>query len=506
MQVAAYSNLLLSACWKGDNQAELGAARKAGMKLLLWVGSKEDMARFEREGIQFAARNRDVVLGVISICPPYYRVSPTELAPFVAKVKSGLRGIQFWVCLADTGPNALRYALPDALDVLAIDCLDCPRTSEAKSRFETVYPKWFAKANGRPLVLWWDNWKRDRQGLVPVCEPGLFRTIGRLADTQGFAGLMFSTYGSNTLENVTTQGIRTRPELVAEIREIARDWGMERNPSPQPPPALAPFDAQVARLHQEAWAKYLGVETELTNSVGMKLVLIPPGEFLMGHPDTPTCDELQSVYGERLDVYARERPQHRVRITKPYWIGKCEVTQAEWEAVMGYNPSSVKGADRPVDGVNWDDTQAFLAKLNEKVPGGGFRLPTEAEFEYACRAGTTTEYCFGDDAAQLREYAWFLQGAPVRGAGIGPVGRKRPNAWGLHDMHGNALEWCQDWYGPFRATDQTDPTGPLDGSSHVLKGGWRTGPGVCRSAYRIGLVRGAWNDVGLRVARSVTAP
>ena len=141
---------------------------------------------------------------------------------FAAKVKGGLRGIQFWVCLADGAADTLNYALPDTLDVLAIDCLNCGRISDAKSRFETVYPKWFAKANGRPLVLCWDGWKRDDRGLVALCEPGLFRSIGELARTQGFAGVTWT------------------PELVAEIREIARDWGIDRNPSPQAQATDAP--------------------------------------------------------------------------------------------------------------------------------------------------------------------------------------------------------------------------------------------------------------------------
>ena len=176
-----------------------------------------------------------------------------------------------------------------------------------------------------------------------------------------------------------------------------------------------------------------------------------------------------------------------MRITKPFYLGKYLVTQEQWEAVMGNNPSRFKGPKNPVETVSWDDCQQFLDKLNAKVGvrGGKFQLPTEAQWEYACRAGSTTTYCFGDDESGLGEYAWY---ATNSGGRTHPVGEKKPNAWGLYDMHGNVWEWCQDWYdGSYYANSPTDdPTGPTTGSSRVFRGGsWRERARGCRSALRV---------------------
>ena len=137
-------------------------------------------------------------------------------------------------------------------------------------------------------------------------------------------------------------------------------------------------------------------------------------------------------------------------ITKPFYLGKYEVTQEQWEAVMGSNPSHFKGPKNPVEQVSWDDCQQFLVKLNAKSGGQGskFVLPTEAQWEYACRAGSTGKFCFGDDEKQLGEYAWYEANS---GDKTHPVGEKKPNTFGLHDMHGNVWEWCQDWYGEYGA-------------------------------------------------------
>ncbi|MGA2255335.1 MAG: formylglycine-generating enzyme family protein, partial [Thermoguttaceae bacterium] len=192
---------------------------------------------------------------------------------------------------------------------------------------------------------------------------------------------------------------------------------------------------------------------DLGNDIKLEMVRIPAGEFLMGSP-----------YSEK-DASASEKPQHRVRITKPFYLGRYPVTQEQWQAVMGDNPSTVKDPKNPVESITWNDCQAFLDKLNAKTRGkwGKFALPTEAQWEYACRAGTTTRYCFGDRESQIGDYAWYEANAAGR---IHPVGEKNPNAWGLYDMHGNVWEWCQDWYdGAYYAHSPTDdPTGPVMGS------------------------------------------
>ena len=229
---------------------------------------------------------------------------------------------------------------------------------------------------------------------------------------------------------------------------------------------------------------------DLGNGVKLDLVLIPAGEFLMGSPDA--------------DVAASrdEKPQHRVRITNPFYLGKYLVTQQQWEAVMGGNPSRFKGPRNPVEQVSWDDCQVFLEKLNAKAgkEPGKFALPTEAQWEYACRAGSGGRYCFGDDESRLGDYAWHSMNAGDR---THPVGEKKPNAWGLYDMHGNVWEWCADWYdGRYYTTlPSDDPTGPTGGSYRVCRGGcWYYPSWHCRSAYRFTSEPGVKDDaLGLRV-------
>ncbi len=167
------------------------------------------------------------------------------------------------------------------------------------------------------------------------------------------------------------------------------------------------------------------------NSIGMAFARIPAGTFLMG--------DIQGVgYGDEL-------PVHEVTLTKDFYIGKYEVTQAQWEAVMGNNPSwfSSCGGDCPVEWVSWEEAQAFVEALNALEGTTAYRLPTEAEWEYAARAGTTTSYAFGDDENRLDDYAWTRDNSGRR---TQPVGQKKPNLWGLYDIHGNMFEWVQDWY------------------------------------------------------------
>ena len=240
------------------------------------------------------------------------------------------------------------------------------------------------------------------------------------------------------------------------------------------------------------------IAVDLGDGVKLRMILIPAGEFLMGSPDSDK------------DAFDGEHPQHRVRITKPFYLGKYPVTQEQWQAVMGNNPSYFKGPKNPVEQVSWDDCQEFLKKLNAKLgslhPGnlpegaGEFRLPTEAQWEYACRAGSTTRYCFGDDESTLGDYAWYNANS---GSTTHPVGEKKPNAWGLCDMHGNVWQWCRDWYGGYADSGTDDPTGPATGSYRVLRGGgWSGGAGFCRSAGRGGyspVIR--CRDLGFRVSR-----
>ena len=189
---------------------------------------------------------------------------------------------------------------------------------------------------------------------------------------------------------------------------------------------------------------------DLGQGVSLDMVLIPAGKFLMGSP--------ASEFGRN-----DNETQHEVRLTKPFYMGKYEVTQEQWESVMGNNPSSkTKGAKLPVTDVSWNDCQEFIKKLNAKTDGG-YRLPTEAEWEYACRAGTTTAYSFGDKITP--KDANYNISKPVA------VGSYKPNAFGLYDMHGNVREIVEDWYADYPNGAVTDPKGPAPGKQIISRGG-----------------------------------
>ena len=271
-----------------------------------------------------------------------------------------------------------------------------------------------------------------------------------------------------------------------------------------PPLAVAPFNETTAKEHQAAWAKHLGVPVIQTNSIGMEFVLIPPGEFTMGSPKEEIKKEVKAHADERwfVDELLSEEP-HRVRITKPFYMGRYVVTQAQWEALMGSNPSWFKGPQNPVEYVSWDDCQVFLEKLNVRFANKKYKvaLPTEGQWEYACRAGSTGRYFFGDGEAELGDYAWYKDNSEGRSH---PGGQKKANAWGLYDMHGNVWEWCKDWHDEnyYKVSPHDDPAGPLSGSERVYRGGcWFHNAWLCRSAFRNHHKTGdRYNDMGFRVS------
>jgi len=195
--------------------------------------------------------------------------------------------------------------------------------------------------------------------------------------------------------------------------------------------------------------------------------------------------------------YDWEKPAHDVTLTKPFYMCQYEVTQEQYQQVMGVNPSHFKGVNLPVEQVSWDDATEFCKKLSEKT-GQIMRLPTEAEWEYACRAGTMTTYYTGDTDADLDKAAWSFANSKNT---THPVGQKAANAWGLHDMHGNVWEWCQDWFDQYKPEAAVDPQGPPQGDYRVLRGGcWAHAPAHCRSARRFGFHPGYRSaSVGFRV-------
>ncbi len=197
--------------------------------------------------------------------------------------------------------------------------------------------------------------------------------------------------------------------------------------------------------------------------------------------------------------------QHCVTLTEGFWLGKYEVTQAQWKSVMGSNPSHFTGDNLPVENVSWNDCQEFIRKVNaeaERQFGGEARLPTEAEWEYACRAGSTGAFAGTGDLGSM---GWYDGNS---GSKTHPVGQKRPNAWGFYDMHGNVWEWCSDRAGAYPGGSVTDPAGAASGGSRVLRGGgWDNFARDCRSASRAGVNPGSRDgDSGFRLARSSAGP
>jgi len=237
-------------------------------------------------------------------------------------------------------------------------------------------------------------------------------------------------------------------------------------------------------------------QNEIANTIGVRMALIGPGAFMMGSTTGP----------------GTERPAHRVKLTKGFYMGVTEVTQEQWESVMPDNPSRFKGADRPVENVMLQDCVEFCKRLTQKeraqgkLPEGAeYRLPTEAEWEYACRAGSGARYGFGNSETDLGEYAWYRENSRR----THPVGMKKANAWGLFDMHGNVWEWCSDWNGSYTADEAVDPTGAPAGASYahrVFRGGsWGSTAAYCRSATRngCGTSNSRLSGLGFRLVRTL---
>jgi len=228
----------------------------------------------------------------------------------------------------------------------------------------------------------------------------------------------------------------------------------------------------------------------LRNDVTMKLVLVPAGSFLMGSPDNePNRDR-------------DEGPRRTVTLGKGFFVGVTEVTQEQYEAVMEDNPSTFQGPRNPVEEVSWEDAVAFCKELS-RLSGRNFHLPTEAQWEYACRAGTQTIYHSGNSLEQLKQVGCFASD-PANVKSTRPVASLAANAWGLYDMHGNVWEWCSDWYTADAygtGGNVTDPAGPASGSERILRGGsWSDEPQDCRSAVRECQPPGySDDDIGFRV-------
>lgn len=225
----------------------------------------------------------------------------------------------------------------------------------------------------------------------------------------------------------------------------------------------------------------------LTNSIGMELILIPAGSFFMGSADSKD-----------------EKPVHKVTISKPFYMGRYEVTQKEWKTLMGNNPSAFQGDSRPVEKVSWNLAVEFIQKLNEKEGTTKYRLPTEAEWEYVAKPDSSARWTFGTDQKLLTQYAWFDNNSMKQ---TNRVGQKSPNVFGLHDIHGNVWEWVQDWYGSgyYAVSPPVDPSGPASGNQKVYRGGsWDSYPLYTRNSFRGSMVPLLRNSmIGFRIVREV---
>ena len=310
-------------------------------------------------------------------------------------------------------------------------------------------------------------------------------------------------------------------------------------PADAPKPAIAPFDAAQAKKHQEEWAKYLNVPVEYTNSLGMKFRLIPPGEFTMGSTKQEITEELEvETDGHTRDSIKSQSPRHRVVLTTPFYFAVTETTWASHGRVMGYNPAHAS-LSLPRVQVNWNDSAEFTARLSQRekfnpcysrvaevvtrLSGDGYRLPTEAEWEFACRAGTETRYWCGEKIENLEQSEWCTENSPSE---VRPVAQLKANPFGLYDILGNVAEWTQDSWDPeyyvLCAQSQSpvvDPEGAVGSDYLVIGGGgkaettriWRGGsvyekPIACRSARRtVSWLSNHQPNVGLRVVLPVDA-
>ncbi len=302
----------------------------------------------------------------------------------------------------------------------------------------------------------------------------------------------------DTPKDAATRGRRSTPVLAGVLFAIAIAGAammvmLQRGPAPGPSEAASPSGLAQTESAVASAPRPTGEPGERRTFGGVEYVWIAPGRFTMGM----ASDDIGRSSGAS---------RHEVVLTKGFWLGVHEITQAQWEAVMAGNPSHFRGPNLPVDQVSWDDVQDFISKLNARV-GDAVRLPTEAEWEYACRSGTKTPFSCGKNLSDGEANCDGTGGYGAAREGVfrettTPIGSFPANAWGLHDMHGNVWEWCEDWHGEYRKGSATDPKGPDTGRYRVLRGGsWRSAPSACRSGNRSWSASGhRGNHVGFRLA------
>jgi len=254
------------------------------------------------------------------------------------------------------------------------------------------------------------------------------------------------------------------------------------------------------------------ITVDLPGGATMAFVWIEPDTFTMG--STPELEEALRIKRLWRPHFSIAQPAHAVTITRGFYLGKYEITQGQWESAMGTTPWSDKDQVMddpacPASYLSWEDAHQLAQRLNAAAGDSLYRLPTEAEWEFACQAGTATTWSFGADASQLGDYAWFRGNAMDGDRGYArPVGTREPSPWGLYDMHGNLAEWVQDWHAPYTEESQEDPQGPAVGVERVFRGGhYYIQAPYTRSAFRYHYPPGyRGNAVGARLVRMPPAP
>jgi uncharacterized protein (TIGR02996 family) len=309
-----------------------------------------------------------------------------------------------------------------------------------------------------------------------------------MGDEQAFQQAMLANPDDDSLRLVFADWLEERGDRRGELLRLTHTLTQTINV-----PKRAALEARLQTLVDDGVAV---VGPYWTNRIGMRFAWIPAGTFLMGTPKREQRT-LVNKYGMGAGGLVSEEIQHPITLTRGFWLSLCPVTQAQWRATMPHNPRTVKGENLPVEEVSWLDAVAYCNSLStiegrkpyyqirgtavERVGSNAYHLPTEAQWEFACRAGCSIAYRFGVEVDHIGPYAWSIRNADAPQ----PVGQKKPNGWGLYDMHGNVHEWCCDWDGPYLPVHAADPHGPVSGTRRVLRGGsWNSGPFYCRASCR----------------------
>jgi formylglycine-generating enzyme required for sulfatase activity len=555
-----HANLVVDEYWfRADENADslVLAAEAANMKVVLalsdadWnLKTNEGYEKLSTLGYELIREHPNTVHAVCAILG--LGMDGNDIEQLGRDLERDFPDLEYWVMCVFTG-DPKNASLPIEVDVVLLDVCGHGESQKLSDALEKHLPRWTADPSQK-YVLHWSSWLHQSPGLVPTCDKEVVHISHHAAKKHGLSGLVFASLGGDSHDptRYKLDGFQTRPELMDEVRAIGRELGIRTGsvsalprrdqislgntqvkerpfiapskPSKDTPSlAIPPFEAAQAKQHQQTWADYLGVPVESENSIGMKMVLIPPGEFLMGSSEEEQARFLDEARADN-DHWAIERipnegPRHQVRITRPFRLSRHEVTLGQFRLFVeeaGYetdaerngkggwggdgtwgkwvqNPRFVWNLDpgfeqtdeHPVVNISWNDATAFCKWLSKKT-GDAYVLPTEAQWEYACRAGTTTAWHSGDGDDLLGEYAWFIASA---GGKTHRVGQLKPNGWNLYGMHANVREWCADRWGPdyyrYVQSRPNDPTGPTTGSHRVFRGGhWLDYAACCRSAYR----------------------